>query len=158
MLSPTFWLHTQGKRVCIVGNGQAAADIAEHLYYDSAAASIAMSTRTGFWVFPKTVKGKPAEYIALRRRAGKRTDAGFNRLLRRVMLSNKVRPVREARIEGSRRPLADHLGELIHDGHVAVEGAIDHVVPTGIVHEGSSVDTPVCTCPTLPCLLCMCCF
>jgi cation diffusion facilitator CzcD-associated flavoprotein CzcO len=62
-IGPTDPLDLQGKRVVVVGIGNSAVDIASELSRKGVASKVFLSTRSGAWVLPKYILGRPADQI-----------------------------------------------------------------------------------------------
>ena len=62
-LSPTEPLDLTGKRVLVVGIGNSAVDITSELSRRGVAERVFLSTRSGAWVIPKYVLGRPTDQI-----------------------------------------------------------------------------------------------
>ena len=63
-LSPTEPLHLRDKRILVVGIGNSAADITSELSQKTLGNDVVLSTRSGAWVVPKYVFGKPSDAVA----------------------------------------------------------------------------------------------
>ncbi|WP_354701784.1 NAD(P)-binding domain-containing protein [Paraconexibacter sp. AEG42_29] len=63
-ISPTEPLDLKGKRVLVVGIGNSAADIISELSQRSHGNEVTVSTRSGAWIMPKYIFGKPVDRLA----------------------------------------------------------------------------------------------
>jgi hypothetical protein len=63
-IDPTEPLDLKGKRILVVGIGNSAADVVSELSQKSWDNTVFMSTRSGAWVMPKYVFGKPTDRLA----------------------------------------------------------------------------------------------
>lgn len=63
-ISPTEPLELKGRRVLVVGIGNSAADIISELSQRSHGNEVTVSTRSGAWIMPKYVFGKPIDRVA----------------------------------------------------------------------------------------------
>lgn len=66
-VDPTDPIDFRGKRVLIVGIGNSAADIASELSRRDVAERVVLSTRSGAWIVPRYVSGRPFDQIAVTR-------------------------------------------------------------------------------------------
>jgi cation diffusion facilitator CzcD-associated flavoprotein CzcO len=62
-IDPSEPLQLRGKRVLVVGIGNSASDIVSELSLKSNAAGVFISTRSGAWVVPKYVMGRPLDEV-----------------------------------------------------------------------------------------------
>ena len=63
-IDPTEPLDLQGKRILVVGIGNSAADLVSELSQKSWRNEVTLSTRSGAWVIPKYVFGRPVDRLA----------------------------------------------------------------------------------------------
>lgn len=63
-IDPTEPLDLRGKRIVVIGLGNTAADLVSELSQKSWRNTVYLSTRSGAWIVPKYIFGKPADRIA----------------------------------------------------------------------------------------------
>lgn len=117
----------EGKRVVVVGIGNSGVDIAVEL--SRATRSLHLSTRTGAWILPKYVFGKPLDHVI-----------GMRRLLRMMMpegvllpLLNQLGQLIVTLQQGSMRAWGLHPGSPLMSTHPTVSQELLHRVGTGAV-------------------------
>ena len=81
-IDPTEPLSLQGKRVLVVGIGNSAVDIVSELSRKGVAERVLISTRSGAWVIPKYVLGRPVDTVV---KTNPRLPLGPQRRLARVL-------------------------------------------------------------------------
>jgi len=81
-LDPTTPLDLQGKRVLVVGIGNSAVDIVSELARKTVAETVFLSTRSGAYVIPKYIFGKPADQVV---KTNPRIPVGLQRRLGAVL-------------------------------------------------------------------------
>lgn len=81
-VDPTDPLDLRGKRVLVVGIGNSAADIVSELSQKSWGARVTLSTRSGAWVVPKYIFGRPIDKLG---RTNPHLPLGLQRRIARVM-------------------------------------------------------------------------
>jgi cation diffusion facilitator CzcD-associated flavoprotein CzcO len=81
-IEPTDPLDLTGKRVLVVGIGNSAVDITSELARKGVAEQVFISTRSGAWVVPKYVFGRPADQVF---KTNPRLPIGLQRRLARVL-------------------------------------------------------------------------
>jgi cation diffusion facilitator CzcD-associated flavoprotein CzcO len=81
-IDPTEPLALQGKRVLVVGIGNSAVDITSELARKGVAERVLISTRSGAWVMPKYVLGRPTDTIL---KTNPRLPLGVQRRVARVL-------------------------------------------------------------------------
>lgn len=81
-IDPTEPLALHGKRVLVVGIGNSAVDIVSELSRKGVAERVFISTRSGAWVIPKYILGRPADTIV---KTNPRIPLGLQRRLARVL-------------------------------------------------------------------------
>ncbi len=81
-IDPTDPLDLTGKRVLVVGIGNSAVDITSELARKGVAERVFISTRSGAWVVPKYVFGRPADQVF---KTNPRLPIGLQRRLGRVL-------------------------------------------------------------------------
>jgi thioredoxin reductase len=81
-IDPSTPLDLQGKRVLVVGIGNSAVDIVSELARKTVSDTVYLSTRSGAYVVPKYVFGKPVDQIV---KANPRLPAGLQRRLSGVL-------------------------------------------------------------------------
>src|SRR3984957_4851052 len=80
-IDPTEPLALAGKRVLVVGSGNSAVDIVSELSRKGIAERVLISTRSGAWVIPKYVLGRPVDTVV---RTNPRIPLGLQRRAARV--------------------------------------------------------------------------
>jgi len=81
-IDPTQPLALEGKRVLVVGIGNSAVDITSELSRKGVAERVLISTRSGAWVIPKYILGRPADTVV---KTNPRLPLGLQRRLSRVL-------------------------------------------------------------------------
>jgi cation diffusion facilitator CzcD-associated flavoprotein CzcO len=81
-IDPTEPLALQGKRVLVVGIGNSAVDIVSELSRKGVAEQTFISTRSGAWVVPKYIFGRPADTVV---KTNPRVPLGFQRRLAQLL-------------------------------------------------------------------------
>jgi cation diffusion facilitator CzcD-associated flavoprotein CzcO len=81
-IDPTEPLALEGKRVLVVGIGNSAVDIVSELSRKGVAERVFISTRSGAWVIPKYILGRPADTIV---KTNPRLPLGLQRRLARLL-------------------------------------------------------------------------
>jgi cation diffusion facilitator CzcD-associated flavoprotein CzcO len=81
-IDPTEPLALQGKRVLVVGIGNSAVDITSELARKGVAERVFISTRSGAWVMPKYVLGRPTDTVL---KTNPRLPLGLQRRVARVV-------------------------------------------------------------------------
>jgi cation diffusion facilitator CzcD-associated flavoprotein CzcO len=81
-IDPTEPLALEGKRVLVVGIGNSAVDIVSELSRKGIAERVFISTRSGAWVIPKYVLGRPVDTIV---KTNPRIPLGLQRRLARLL-------------------------------------------------------------------------
>ena len=99
-IDPTDPLDLVGKRVLVVGIGNSAVDITSELARKGVAEQVFISTRSGAWVMPKYVFGRPADQVF---KTNPRLPLGLQRRLARLLP-----PIVAGRMENFGLPKPDH--------------------------------------------------
>jgi cation diffusion facilitator CzcD-associated flavoprotein CzcO len=99
-IDPTEPLPLQGKRVLVVGIGNSAADIVSELSRKGVAERVFISTRSGAWVIPKYILGRPLDTIV---KTNPRLPLGLQRRVARLLP-----PLVSGRMEDFGLPHPDH--------------------------------------------------
>ena len=81
-IDPSTPLDLYGKRVLVVGIGNSAVDIVSELGRKTVSDTVFLSTRSGAWVVPKYIFGKPADQVF---KTNPRLPVGLQRRLARVL-------------------------------------------------------------------------
>jgi cation diffusion facilitator CzcD-associated flavoprotein CzcO len=81
-IDPSTPLDLYGKRVLVVGIGNSAVDIVSELGRKTVSETVFLSTRSGAWVVPKYIFGKPADQVV---KTDPRLPAGMQRRLARAL-------------------------------------------------------------------------
>jgi cation diffusion facilitator CzcD-associated flavoprotein CzcO len=81
-IDPTEPLALEGKRVLVVGIGNSAVDIVSELSRKGVAERVFLSTRSGAWVIPKYVMGRPVDTIV---KTNPRIPLGLQRRIAQVL-------------------------------------------------------------------------
>jgi cation diffusion facilitator CzcD-associated flavoprotein CzcO len=81
-IDPSTPLDLYGKRVLVVGIGNSAVDIVSELGRKTVSDTVFLSTRSGAWVVPKYIFGKPADQVV---KTDPRLPAGIQRRLARAL-------------------------------------------------------------------------
>jgi Flavin-binding monooxygenase-like len=81
-IDPSTPLDLYGKRVLVVGIGNSAVDIVSELGRKTVSDTVFLSTRSGAWVVPKYIFGKPADQVV---KTNPRLPAGIQRRLARAL-------------------------------------------------------------------------
>lgn len=81
-IDPSTPLDLYGKRVLVVGIGNSAVDIVSELGRKTISDTVFLSTRSGAWVVPKYIFGKPADQVV---KTNPRLPAGAQRRLARAL-------------------------------------------------------------------------
>jgi cation diffusion facilitator CzcD-associated flavoprotein CzcO len=81
-IDPTEPLALEGKRVLVVGIGNSGVDIVSELSRKGVAERVFLSTRSGAWVLPKYVLGRPLDTVV---KTNPRVPLGLQRRLARVL-------------------------------------------------------------------------
>jgi glycine/D-amino acid oxidase-like deaminating enzyme len=81
-IDPSTPLDLYGKRVLVVGIGNSAVDIVSELGRKTVSESVFLSTRSGAWVVPKYIFGKPTDQVV---KTNPRLPAGMQRRLARAL-------------------------------------------------------------------------
>jgi cation diffusion facilitator CzcD-associated flavoprotein CzcO len=99
-IDPTDPLKLLGKRVLVVGIGNSAVDITSELARKGVAEQVFISTRSGAWVMPKYVFGRPADQVF---KTNPRLPLGLQRRIARLLP-----PIVAGRMENFGLPVPDH--------------------------------------------------
>jgi cation diffusion facilitator CzcD-associated flavoprotein CzcO len=99
-IDPTEPLDLVGKRVVVVGIGNSAVDIASELARKGVAEQVFISTRSGAWVVPKYVFGRPADQVF---KTNPRLPLALQRRFARLLP-----PIVSGRMEDFGLPKPDH--------------------------------------------------
>jgi len=81
-IDPSTPLDLYGKRVLVVGIGNSAVDIVSELARKTVSETVFLSTRSGAWVMPKYIFGKPVDQMV---KTNPRLPAGMQRRLARAL-------------------------------------------------------------------------
>lgn len=99
-IDPTDPLNLVGKRVLVVGIGNSAVDITSELARKGVAEQVFISTRSGAWVMPKYVFGRPADQVF---KTNPRLPLGLQRRIARLLP-----PIVAGKMEDFGLPRPDH--------------------------------------------------
>ncbi len=99
-IDPTEPLNLVGERVLVVGIGNSAVDITSELARKGVAEQVFISTRSGAWVMPKYVFGRPADQVF---KTNPRLPLGLQRRIARLLP-----PIVSGKMEDFGLPKPDH--------------------------------------------------
>jgi hypothetical protein len=125
----------EGKRVLVVGSGQSAADVA----VDAArrALEVRWSVRTGHWVVPRTIGGRPGDVAASHEPS---VLGGLNEKIAEQVVRRAVGDPTTLGLPRPQAPLledsvivSDDLAPRIRDGRIAPTGDVESVDAEGTV-------------------------